>query len=334
VKPLKAGIIGLGVGEQHIAGYQSHPACQVVALCDFSEEKRTMARGKYPGLRILEHAEELLEDPGIDVVSIASYDNHHFDQIVRAIGHGKHLFVEKPLCLREDEALQIRELLKRNRRLRLSSNLILRVSPRFLAVKSLIADGTLGQPFYVEGDYNYGRLHKITDGWRGEIDFYSVVHGGAIHIVDLLLWLTGDRVAEVCAYANNLASRDSQFRYNDMVVSILKFESGLVGKVSVNYGCVCPHYHALSIYGTKATFINGEPHGTLYESRDHDRPCRSITAEYPGVHKGALIHSFVDSIVNGTEALVTEEDVFRTLSVCMAIETATHHTGGVTVRYM
>ncbi len=38
MKSLRAGIIGLGVSEGHIAGYQSHPACEVVALCDFSDE--------------------------------------------------------------------------------------------------------------------------------------------------------------------------------------------------------------------------------------------------------------------------------------------------------
>ena len=54
-------------------------------------------------------------------------------------------------------------------------------------MRELIAAGELGELFHLEGDYDYGRRHKLTDGWRGRIPYYSVVLGGAIHMVDLLL---------------------------------------------------------------------------------------------------------------------------------------------------
>ena len=216
----------------------------------------------------------------------------------------------------------------------MSSNLILRMSPRFRWLKQMVADGDMGQLFYVEGDYNYGRFHKITDGWRGKIDFYSVVYGGGVHIIDLLLWLTGDRVVEVAAYGSALSSEGTNFRYNDTVVSILKFESGMVGKVSANFSCVFPHFHALSIYGTKATFVNGLEHGTLFESRDPSQAGKKITAPYPGTQESTLVHSFVDSILNRSQAEVTEEDIFKTMSVCFAIEKATHQSDSVVVRYI
>lgn len=95
---LKAGIIGLGVGEKHIEGYLRHPDCKVVALCDFSDEKLAMARKKYPDMKITNVADEILNDAEIDVVSIASYDNYHYEQIVRAIANNKH-FLWKNLCV-------------------------------------------------------------------------------------------------------------------------------------------------------------------------------------------------------------------------------------------
>jgi len=334
MKRIRAGIIGLGVGEKHIAGYQSHPDCEVVVLCDFSDEKLSMARTKYPGIRLTGQADEVLQDPEIDVVSIASYDNYHYEQIVQAINNDKHIFVEKPLCLSESEAAHIRRLFQEKPGLKMSSNLILRMSPRFRWLKQMITDGNMGQLFYVEGDYNYGRFHKITDGWRGKIDAYSVVYGGGVHIVDLLLWLTGDSVVEVAAYGSNLASRDTSFRYNDMVVAILKFESGIIGKVAANLGCVFPHFHVLNIYGTKSTFVNGLEYGTLFESSDPTQAARKITAPYPGIEEGGLIYSFVDSILDRSQAEVTEEDIFKTMSVCFAIEEATHQSGSVVVRYI
>lgn len=319
---LRVGIIGLGVGEAHIQGYQSHSACEVTALCDFDEEKLSRAGKKYPGLRLTKGANDILEDPEVNVVSIASYDNHHFEHIMQALAHNKHVFVEKPLCLFEHEAKQIREALKQKPQLKISSNLILRRCPRFRSLKQLISEGKMGQTFHVEGDYNYGRFHKITNGWRGEIDFYSVVYGGGVHIIDLLLWLTNDRVLEVAAYGNRIASQGTQFKYNDTVTAILKFESGMTGKVSIHFACVYPHFHNLAVYGTKATFVNGEEFGRLYNSREAKGEFQKMTEPYPGVHKGDFMHNFIESIEDDREPEVSTEDVFKAMSVCFAIEKA------------
>ena len=317
---IRAGIIGLGVGEKHIDGYRLHPACEVVALCDFDAQKLDACRVRYPGLKATTDATAILTDPAIDVVSIASYDNYHHEQVLLALQNGKHVFVEKPLCLHEEHAAEIRQALVERPDLKLSSNLILRLSSRFRAVKDLILEGRFGELYYLESDYNYGRLQKITEGWRGAIDFYSVVYGGGVHVVDLLRWLTGERIVEVSSYGNRVAARGSQFRRDDFVVSLLKFESGKIGKISANFGCVFPHFHTLAVYGTKATFINDLECGRLIESRDPAQKPSAITAEYPGTRKGDLIHSFVDSIVHGTNAAVTADEVFETMNVCFAIE--------------
>jgi len=112
------------------------------------------------------------------------------------------------------------------------------MSPRFRLVKRFIDEGKMGRLYYLEGDYNYGRIHKLIDGWRGKLDFYSVVHGGGVHIVDLLLWLSGERIIEVMAYGNNIVSESTGFSNNDLVACLLKFEGGAVGKITANFGCV------------------------------------------------------------------------------------------------
>ncbi|OGW83050.1 MAG: hypothetical protein A2987_01830 [Omnitrophica bacterium RIFCSPLOWO2_01_FULL_45_10] len=333
MKRLKIGIIGLGIGEEHISGYKRHPACEVIALCDLSAEKLRSSKEKYPHLMLHRSADDILNDPDIDIVSIASYDNYHYEQVVQALSKNKHVFVEKPLCLYEKEARHIRSILRANPGVKLSSNMVLRKSPRFRYLKKTIEKGGLGTLFYVESDYNYGRLEKITEGWRGKIGFYSVIYGGGVHVVDLLIWLTGGVVIEVSAYGNNISSK-GRFKYNDMVVAILKFKSGLIGKVAANMGCVFPHFHTMSIYGTKATFVNGFHKGLLFESRDLAKKPREINKAYPGVCKGDLILSFVDSVLGTAKAEVTEEDVFNTMSVCFAIEKAAKKGRPVQVDYI
>lgn len=325
MSPVRAGVIGLGVGEQHAAAYAAHPDCELVAVCDLDEAKLAAARERFPGVRTTTDAGKLIAD--VDVVSIASYDDCHFEQAKAAIEAGKHVFVEKPLCQRREEADTLRALLVAHPEVVVSSNLLLRRSPRFAELKQLIAEGCFGELFYVEGDYDYGRLHKITDGWRGDRDFYSVVLGGGVHVVDLLLWLTGDRVVEVSADGNRIASRGSKFRFDDLVVATLRFESGMLGKMTANFGSVMPHFHALQVFGTKATFVNGFDHGTLYARDGEER----LDAPYPGVGKAVLVDGFVDAVLGGGEPDVTAADVFATLDVCLAIEEAAHTRSRVSV---
>jgi predicted dehydrogenase len=331
--PLRAAVIGLGVGEKLAEALADDPRCELLAICDTNPAKLADVARRFHRVRALADAQSLLADPAIDLVCIASYDNFHYAQTMRALEHGKHVFVEKPFVLHESEARAVHEQLRRRPELRLSSNLILRCSPRFLDLRRRIDAGELGRLFCLEADYNYGRLHKITQGWRGQLDFYSAVHGGGVHIADLLMWLARDRIVEVFAMGNAIASADSGFGNFDMVVSTLRFASGAVGKLGVNFGCVFPHFHNLTVYGTEATFVNGLDYARLYTSRDPAAQPAPIDTAYPGAHKGALLRSFIDAILGQGTGQVTQEDAFASLAVCFAIEKSAHCGAPVAVDY-
>ncbi len=319
---LRAGIIGLGVGERHIAGYETDPRCQVVALCDIDADKLRAVGDRHPDCRPVADPSDILTDPSIDVVSIASYDGAHYAQVMTALDAGKHVFVEKPLCLFEQELADIRRALATRPHLRLSSNLILRKSPRFARLRERVRSGELGTPYYGEADYNYGRLNKITDSWRGHVPYYSVVHGGAIHMLDLLLWIFGERPVAVTAFGNAISTHGTGFRFQDCVTALLKFPSGLTAKVTANFGCVFPHHHNLSIYGTAATFVHDYQGARLYTSRDPAVAPRVIDDAYVGPAKGDMLPSFVKAILDGTEPEVSAADVLDTMAVSLAIEKA------------
>jgi len=331
---LRVGIIGLGVGEQHIDGYRRHAAAVVSVLCDISEAKRDEIRRRHPEIPIVSDPEAVLTDPDIDVVSIASWDAAHGDQVVRAIESGKHVFVEKPLCVTVEQARRIRAALALRPHLRLSTNFVLRHSPRFGLLRRMIAEDRFGEIFHVEGEYNYGRLNKLTDGWRGRDPEYSVVLGGAVHLIDLLLWLTGRRVEEVCAFGNGIASAGSGFAGDDMVAALLRFAGGATGTVTANFGCVRPHGHGLTICGTRATFVNDHPHGRLYTSRDPAVEPEPVTAAHPGARKGDLLPRFLDELLGLGRAAVTIDEVFAAASVCFAIDESRRRGAAVAVEYI
>ncbi len=320
MRRLRAGVIGLGVGEQHIDGYRRSVNTEVVALCDMDPKKQAMAREKYPDCEVYASADEIIDAPGIDVLSIASFDHHHAEQVIRALDSGKHVFCEKPLCQSELELSAICDALRRNPECRLSTNTVLRMSPRFRDLRQSIQENKFGRLYYLEADYNYGRLHKLKEGWRGRIMDYSVMFGGGVHMVDLLLWLSGGRVIEVVAMANKICSEGFGFRTPDMVVALLKFEDGMVAKVSANFGCVFPHFHKLMVYGTAATFENDFGAARMFVSRDDKAVPIPVETPYPGLRKGDLILGFIDVIRAQAKSAIEEDEVIATMAVCFAID--------------
>ena len=333
---LKAGVIGLGVGEKHVEGYLNHPDCEVVALCDFSDEQITKTRRKYPDVNIASSADEILENPEINVVSIASYDNFHHGQIITALNHGKHVFVEKPLCLNDKEAYDIRKCLNDHPELRLSSNMVLRTCPRFLCIRDVFRSGEMGRLFYIEGDYYWGRIHKLTQGWRKDMDFYSIVHGAVLHMIDLVLWITGMRPTEVQAYGNRIATEGTSLRYNSSAFIMMKFEDGTVAKVTGNGGAVYPHFHRLAVFGTKKTAIHDITGAKWLETSDPDTELRDIVEDYPAKEKrGEVITSFINCILDhNVLPIVPVNDVFDAMSVCFAAEKAINESCTVKINYI
>jgi predicted dehydrogenase len=319
MQQLKAGVIGLGVGEQHIDGFR-RAGVEVIALCDLDAGKRAMARDKYPECAVLDSADALIDDPALDIISIASFDDHHAAQVVRALHAGKHVFCEKPLCVTAADLAAIRDALASNPELRLGTNTVLRMSPRFRELKRRIDVHDLGRVYYLEADYNYGRLYKLQEGWRGRIPDYSVMLGGGIHMVDLMLWLTGSRIVEVTALGNKICSEGYGFTTPDMVAALLRFDNGVVGKVSANFGCVFPHFHKVVVYGTAATFENDFGAARLYRSGDPAAQPERLESGYPGVRKGDLIPGFVDSVLGTGRAAIEEDEILHVVAVCLAID--------------
>src|SRR5262249_60336434 len=126
------------------------------------------------------------------------------------------------------------------------------------------------------GDYRYGRVHKITEGWRRDVEDYSVLLGGGVHLVDLMLWLTGERPARVTAAGNRIATEGTAFRYLDFAAATYEFRSGLVGRITANFGCVHRHQHVVRLFGTLATALVDDEGPRLHTSRDPSVPARRL----------------------------------------------------------
>ena len=319
-KKINSAVIGLGVGEFHAKNLHKDRRTNLILVCDKNPKKNILLRKKYTNCKFTKNPNTIFNNPLIDLVCIASYDNYHYKHIINSIDSKKNFFIEKPFCLTEMELTKIFFKLKKNKNIQFSSNLVLRNSPQFLELKKNIFKNVMGKIYHIEGNYNYGRMTKITNGWRGKIPFYSVTLGGGLHVVDLILWLTGQRVEKVISIGNKLSTFKTKFKYNDNVVALLKFTNGMTAKVNSNFSCVTPHHHSLEVFGTRKTFIQKYKKFCYFKNRSDSNPSEKLV-NYPKKMKSKILSSFIDSLYNRKmEPIVKKQEILNAMSVSLAIE--------------
>ena len=332
---LKVGVVGMGVGEKHAIAYQNHPNTILKSICDFDSAKVKSLKVSYPEINIGTDPNLILEDPELDIVSIASYDDFHLPQILKALENGKHIMSEKPLCLNYDEMLQIYKAQQNYTDLKLSSNLVLRTNSRFRKFRKENDEGKLGEVYFIEGDYFWGRKSKLY-GWRANMEFYSIILGAAIHMIDLVMWIVNDRPILVQCLGNNIVTKNSPMKYNSFAVLLLKFKDGLIVKITGNGVCIHPHFHGLKIYGSKKTAIHNLTDAYYLDSSKEGSSSIPITEPYP--EKGSrekVIHSFVDYILDDSlKPIVPQQHVYDVMSVCFAAEKAMDTGKSVIIEYL
>lgn len=295
---IRAAVVGLGVGEQHARAWASLRKVKLQGVCDHDPSKaisiaRKFKTNTFPNWR------GILACSQVDAISIATYDTQHARQVENALVAGRHVFVEKPLCRSKTELYKIRRAWSRKKPA-LMANLVLRVAPLYKKIKQMIDDGKLGKIYAMDGDYLYGRVHKITDGWRSKDKSYSVMAGGGVHLLDLILGFAGETPNWVTATGNRICTRGSRFKRRDFVSAVFEFPSGLVARITANFGCMHKHQHALRIFGTRGTVIVDDEGARWHRSRrPESRPTPLLWKRLPAT-KGELISDFVSLIRGGT----------------------------------
>jgi len=333
-KKLIVGVVGLGVGEQHALMYAELEQCRVKWLHDLSSKQAKKVARQVGQGEIATSLEQILSDPDVSIVSLATFDHMHFGEVISAFDAGKHVFVEKPLCRSLEELNSIAQSWNDNRRPHIQSNLVLREAPVYKQLKTMIECGELGTIYAIDGDYLYGRLHKITEGWRENVPDYSVMEGGGIHMIDLMVWLAGERPGTVATVGNNISTRETSFDYNDFMASTFEFPSGLIGRITANFGSVHRHHHVLRVFGTKGTFIYDDMGPRIHRTRDEDAQAEVLEVNTLPPHKGSLIPNFIDAIISGKDPAPAAHREFDLISICGAADKALADKKTVEIEYL
>lgn len=143
-------IIGFGQwGPNHARNFQQLEASQLSIICDLSESRRARAKAMFPGVPVTGKVEEVIADPTVDAVVIATPLVTHYPLVAQALAAGKHVLCEKPLAMTSAQAVELHEKAEAAGKILMVGHVFL-FNPGILFLKDLIKRGDLGQIFYMD----------------------------------------------------------------------------------------------------------------------------------------------------------------------------------------
>lgn len=201
-KELQVGVVGTGfIGPAHVEALR-RLGITVAGIVGSSPDR---AQPKADALRlatVYPSVDALLADDQIDVVHITSPNHLHYPQVKAALEAGKHVVCEKPLAMNTQESAEL-VALAQAKGLVNAVNFNIRFYPLAHHAKSLVQSGQIGDVYIIQGSYLQDWLLYATDwNWRLEPglggELRAVADIGS-HWLDLMTFITGQRIAAVCA---------------------------------------------------------------------------------------------------------------------------------------
>lgn len=217
---MKVAVIGAGYwGKNLVRNFDQLGA--LAAILDSDPERRRAMAQQYPQAKVVAELEEVLADESIGGVAISTPAETHATLVGRCLTRGKHVFVEKPLCL---DVAEGRELLRRAGELGMTLMVghLLQYHPAVIRLKAMVEDGQLGRLQYIYSNrLNLGKFRNEE----------NILWSFAPHDVSVILALTGEMPESVTSFGGNYL----QSRVQDVTVSTLAFPSGVKAHIFVNW---------------------------------------------------------------------------------------------------
>ncbi len=221
-RPVRVGVVGLGYWGPNLArNFAAIPECEVAWLCDASAEARARLERSFPAARSTGELEDLLGDPELDAVVLATPVPTHAELAVAVAEAGKHCFVEKPLATTAADAERAVTAAERAGTILMVGHL-LEYHPAVARLKQLIDSDELGGLYYIYGNrLNLGKLRADENAlWSLGAHDVSV----ALHLID-------EEPDECFAQGASYVREGVQ----DVVFCYLRFPSGVVAHLHLSW---------------------------------------------------------------------------------------------------
>ena len=220
--PVRVGVVGLGYWGPNLArNFQALEGCELVWLCDADAQRRERAGELFPAARLSADLGELLANPQLDAIVLATPVSTHASLAIAVLEAGKHCFVEKPLAQSVADSEQVVAAAEAAGRVLMVGHL-LEYHPGVRALKEIVDAGELGRLLYIYGNrVNLGQLREEENA------LWSL---GA-HDVSVVLALAGEEPHEVSARGECYMHPGVE----DVVFGFMRFPSGLAAHLHLSW---------------------------------------------------------------------------------------------------
>jgi len=221
-KPIRIGVIGCGYwGPNHLRVFSQLKECEVIGLADSKPERLTSLAERFPQVRGYLDYRELLREPSLDAVVIATPTRSHAAVVAEALKARKHVLCEKPLCIEPDEADSLVEL-ARGQALILMVGHIFLFNAGILKVKEIIDSGQIGQVRYLAAVRT--NLGPVRSDVNAAFDLAS-------HDIAIFNWLLGAEPVEVRAMGADFL----QPGIEDVVIITLRYPGSQLASIQCSW---------------------------------------------------------------------------------------------------
>jgi myo-inositol 2-dehydrogenase/D-chiro-inositol 1-dehydrogenase len=247
---IRCGLIGYGAwGRHHARVIHAHPQAQLVAIVAQSEATRRQALQDHPDSNVHAQFADMLAREQLDAVVVVLPSHLHFSASSAVLESGRHLLLEKPMCLSSADCDTLNTLAQAHQRV-LAIGHEMRLSSLWGKVKELIDAGALGQPRYALIELWRRPYRTGADGWRYDINRVgSWILEEPIHFFDLARWYF-ERFAEPLSVEARASSRRPDHpELHDHFTAIVNFKGGAYSVVSQCLGG-WEHHQVVKLSGT------------------------------------------------------------------------------------
>lgn len=237
-RKIKFGVIGLGhIGTRHVDAIVKNQHSELIAVADkhsFEElKRRNQGLSSLQKFQFYNNSNNIFKNPNIDVLNICTPNGLHYEMAKKAITHGKHVLIEKPMVLKSKHARSLVEHAKKNEKL-VFCVMQNRFSPTITWLKKIIDQKKLGEVFSVHVNcfWNRNKNYYQSSDWHGRLD----LDGGPLftqfsHFIDILYWMFGEFF--------NIKAEFTKFRKSEYIEfedsGILSFDFASGPKGTLNY---------------------------------------------------------------------------------------------------
>jgi len=330
-RPLRVGLVGAGRWAAAHRATLAAAGAELVAVATGSAASAARVRAEWGVPATTDLGELLAAD--VEAVIVASPNDLHAGQALRALAAGKHVLVEKPMAITRADARALADAARASDRV-VAVGHEMRVFALFARVRALMDEGRLGEPLHLKLDL-WRRPHRTgTGGWKTDAArLGSTILEEPVHYLDLARWYLGEP-REVLAWASSRPEHPGWFENLDVR---LRFDPaaadggdrwGLVTSSIAAAG----HHIDLKLVGTDAS-VHGQWHG----AKDLDpEPWARLVLHHAGGdedqgvpratgHAHDLVRqtrAFVDAIRHGRPVPADAEAGRAAVELCLAVEDA------------